>query len=371
MWKILGVCCVIISCVASELCTNKSEISCDCKQLTDEITHLPVFLANCRSRAVEYVPTQVEEDINYLDLAENEIQILGPETRKLSSNNLNVLILRYNKITKIINGFFDSIPNLVEIDLSSNLITEIEDSNLFKNLNKLTKLNLSFNRIKSLPDGIFSPLNSLRFLDISFNYLGEFLTQSKSALTSKLKANVNLLHLNMNGLNISQLHNAFFDEFKEMKSLSLTDNNLDMIPTVPYSLEKLDLSGNMLTSISAKYLNYHSLQVLKLNRMSTLTDIHHYAFYNLYALEKLIITDCPNLKQFSELAFDVASKNNHLHPTRLSLARNGLESLNESYKYFFRNMEHVDLRNNPWNCDCDIIWLQEFESVLFKPHEIR
>ncbi|XP_018569441.1 toll-like receptor 3 [Anoplophora glabripennis] len=357
--------------VLGQLCGDDSEYKCMCKQKTDEKTHFPVVIADCSGLNIDSFPAKVDQDINYLYLSVNNIEELDPKLQKVVSNDLEILDLSHNKIRSINDEFFLNIYNLRELDLSHNQITSLGDDSIFQNLNNLEKLDLSFNELKTLPNLVFMKLSKLRSLDLGYNYLGEFLTGSKDVLTETLGLNVNITSLSLNGLNISDFHNIYFEEFKGITHLSLANNALDNIPSLPYSVEYLDLSGNNFTFVSARYLNYHSLKELLLNRMPTLKEIHHYAFYNLFALEKLSITDCPNLKTFSELAFDVAPKNERLHPKYLSLARNSLLRLNESYKYFFRTMDQVDLTQNHWRCDCDILWLREFEHILYKPHEIR
>ncbi|KAG5874054.1 hypothetical protein JTB14_034630 [Gonioctena quinquepunctata] len=358
--------------VQSQLCSNSSDILCDCKRILYDKSHLPGVSADCSAMDINNIPDKLENAINILDLSENNIENLDAKLHNLSSHNLHVLILKLNKINRIDGEFFLKLPNLHELDLSYNNITSLDDSKLFQNQKELHKLDLSFNGIKTLPDKFFQPLNKLRILDMSFNNLGDFLTQSKNVLIDNLKLSPDLSHLSLEGLNITNFPIAFFDGFDQLVALHLSDNALTMVPSVPYAIQKLDLSGNPITFLSARHLNYPSLKVLQLNEMPSLASIHHYAFYNLYALEKLAVTNCPKLEEFNELAFDVASKDtSHRHLKSLSLSGNRLTSLNESYKFFFRHMDHIDLRHNPWQCDCDILWIQEFSSILYKAHEIK
>lgn len=361
---------VWLNVVYSDICTNTS-VRCDCKEYTNIQTHLPTFFADCSSRFLTELPENINEDLNVIDFSINAIETLDPNKRLLDSEDLEELIFGYNNITHVDVDFFQNLPNLKKLDLSNNFIDSFENPVIFEKVPHLVRLDISFNNFKSLPDFIFNPLVKLTHLDISYNFMGAYLTQSKTVLREMLCLTPNLTHLHMNGLGIRELPAGYFDGFDNLKELSLADNEFTLIPTVPYSVEQLDLSGNKLSFVSANYLNYHSLKVLKLNRMPTLTTIPHYAFYNLFALEKLFINDCPNLKEFSELAFDVVSKDIDHHIKVLSLARNGLNSLNETYKYLFRKMEHVDLTHNPWVCDCDILWLQNFALEFYRSHEIR
>lgn len=355
--------------LVSDVLSKELNSTCDCEITTYTRRNLPVYVRVCSGLSIVQFPT-VCDDSNILDLSDNNIQTLDSKQVKLKSHSLQILILSSNEISHISKDFLAGVTSLTELDLSNNLL-KILDSKTFENLNMLSKLDLSYNSFTILPTGIFNGLHKLESLDLSYNFLGKFLTSSKTILTDVLQINKNINQLTLNGLNLSNVDSINFESFKKLKTLSIADNAFAYIPTIPSSVEFLDMSGNNLTFVSVKYLNYHSLKELRLNRMPSLTDIHHYAFYNLYSLENLQINHCPNLKEFNELAFDLASKNFHLHPKQMSLASNGLKSLNESYKYFFQNMNHIDLRHNPWMCDCNIIWLKEFNSKLYKSHELR
>ncbi|CAH1183247.1 unnamed protein product [Phaedon cochleariae] len=322
---------ILFKTISCEVCSDNAVFKCYCTQLTDPRTHLPVSIADCSSHNLQDVPDDLESHVNHLDLSMNNIEVLNSAAHKLASRNLHVLILNLNRINTIDPDFFQDLPNLRELDLRNNLIPAFESAKVFQGLKELHRLDLSHNNIVSLPEGLFLPLVKLRYLDLSYSSLGGVLMGSQDALVHKLGVVSSLTHLSLDGLNITEIPSSYFDDFTELVSLSLADNALAVIPVVPYSVEKLDMSGNNLTVLSPRYLNYHALKVLKLNRMPSLTYIQHYAFYNLYALEKLSITDCPNLKEFSELAVDVPSKNTVHHPKVLSLARNGLLRLNESY----------------------------------------
>lgn len=373
---------VLVLCVSSlsaleTLCSNNVlDNKCLCKKFTIEHTNLPAIAANCNWLSLSKFPdlSQSPEDLTILDLSMNNIQILqaSPAT---SSKTIQKLILSNNEIIDVTTNFFNGMPALNWLDLSHNNLTSLsnddEDGDVFLQLKNLVFLDLSYNNFIELPGAIFEPLPILQLLDLSYNPLGEFLTGSTDVLSRALGISRNISHLRIRNVGINDLHPDFFGPYQNLKHLELQDNNFKYIPTVPYSVEYLDFSGNNLSFVSASYLNYHSLKVLRLSRMPSLTSIHHYAFYNLQSLETLILTDCPNVREFTDLAFGMASKTMDIHPTTLILARNGITSLNSTYAHMFRRMQHIDLRHNPWNCDCNILWLQEFGAELFKGREIR
>ncbi|KAM8974697.1 epiphycan [Pelodytes ibericus] len=119
--------------------------------------------------------------------------------------------LRFNKINKINKNDFSYLSKLQKIDLTSNIIEEI-DEDAFRSLPVLNELLLRDNRIRQLPE---LP-HSMNVIDVSHNRLG------RKGLKQEAFKDMNDLHL-----------------------LYLTDNNLDHIPIpLPDSLQALHLQDN-------------------------------------------------------------------------------------------------------------------------------
>lgn len=356
-----------------QLCSNKkSGNTCVCRRTTSDGTNLPITIGDCTRIGLEAFAdrSQLNDDLNSLDFSFNRIIALSKTEQQFTSTNLLSLKLSYNSISYIDAGFFDGFPNLIALDLSHNNITKFDKSDFFINLNKLVQLNLSFNRLTILPDQLLLPLNNLKVLDLSYNDIGDWLMQSPNSLINSLSLSTETLtHLSLNNVGLKDTYN--FDGFQNLKYLSIADNAFLNVPSLPYSVEFLDLSANYLTTLQAEYLNYHSLKILKLSRSKKLQYIHKYAFYNLLAIEEISITDCPKLSQISELAFGLMSKGTVLPLRKLNLARNYLETLNYTYKYLLEHLEMIDLSNNPWKCDCDLIWLQEYGYFLRNNASVR
>ena len=114
-----------------------------------------------------------------------------------SLNNLQVLDLSYNKLTKISQHSFSGLRNLKTLYLSGNMLLYIEEKafspfgnlinldlsgtflntvskQMFAGLNNIRKLNLSKNDIQSVVSSPFTGLLTLSVLDISQNYFTDF-----------------------------------------------------------------------------------------------------------------------------------------------------------------------------------------------------
>nr|BAE34252.1 unnamed protein product [Mus musculus] len=118
---------------------------------------------------------------------------------------------RFNRIKKINKNDFASLNDLKRIDLTSNLISEI-DEDAFRKLPRLQELVLRDNKIKQLPE---LP-NTLTFIDISNNRLGR-----------------------------KGIKQEAFKDMYDLHNLYITDNSLDHIPLpLPESLRALHLQNN-------------------------------------------------------------------------------------------------------------------------------
>ncbi|XP_076599637.1 osteoglycin, paralog a [Chaetodon auriga] len=126
------------------------------------------------------------------------------------------LYARFNKIKKISTKDFADVVTLKRIDLTGNLISEIEDG-AFSKLTLLEELSLAENRLVKLP--------MLPAKLTSFNANNNLLK------TRGVKANA-------------------FKKMSKLANLFLADNQLEAVPHIPDSVRILHLQNNNITEVS-------------------------------------------------------------------------------------------------------------------------
>ncbi|KAM4652721.1 mimecan isoform 1-T2 [Discoglossus pictus] len=143
---------------------------------------------------------------------ETEIESVPPLPKETT-----YLYARFNKIKKITAKDFADFPTLRRIDLTGNLIEEIEE-NAFDKLELLDQLSLAENKLIKIP-----------------------------ALPTKLTA----FNANNNMIESKGIQENAFEKLTNLAYLYLADNALESVPQhLPESLRILHLQNNNITSIS-------------------------------------------------------------------------------------------------------------------------
>lgn len=187
------------------------------------------------------------------------------------SEDTKVLNLTHNKIKTLAREQFHTLTELLDLDLSDNIMVIIE-VDAFLGLQNLTTLLLARNRLKIIPVGAFAGLLKLKLLDISSNEILVFLDSTFRDLVT-----LQLMKAEGNDL-VFISHQAF---------TGLT------------SLQELHLDGCNLTDVPKEALaQIGGLRSLHFNRLS-LTTLPNYSFRHLERLKELVISDCPLLQNLS------------------------------------------------------------------------
>ncbi|KAM6284657.1 LOW QUALITY PROTEIN: leucine-rich repeat-containing protein 4 [Spheniscus humboldti] len=248
----------------------------------------------CTRRGLAEVPPGIPSNTRYLNLMENNIQMIQADTFR-HLHHLEVLLGR-NAIRQIEVGAFNGLASLNTLELFDNWLTVIP-SGAFEYLSKLRELWLRNNPIESIPSYAFNRVPSLMRLDLGELKKLEYISEGA------FEGLYNLKYLNLGMCNI-----------KDMPNLT------------PCGLEELEMSGNNFPEIKPG--SFHGLKSQKLWIMnSQINLIERNAFDDLTAL------------------------------VELNLAHNNLSSLPHDLFAPLRYLVELHLHHNPWDCDCDILWL--------------
>ena len=351
------------------LCDDIDGNDCTCVYTTDRKTAFPRLIVECKLLSLENFSANLPfpNDTNVIDLSYNSISRVDSVR---TYTQLEELWISYNKINVLNNSPFSKFPNLQVLDLSHNIITQLEP-NVFKQLSSLTQLDLGFNKLTTLPDGLMSPLVRLRELNLEYNNLGAFLSKYDNIFSSSLGLTAGITSLNLNKLELKSIKNDFFGDTGFLKELHLQDNLFREVPNVPSSVTHFDFSGNNVTVLDVRHLDYNSFKVVKLNRLRNLREVQNYAFYNMPDLEELYMDNCPKLRSLDSIVFGVVDPGEVILLRKFSLARSGIQSFNNTFFNLFKRIDYINLQNNPFACDCSILWLQLLNGSFHKPENMR
>ncbi|KAH8254440.1 hypothetical protein KR032_010132, partial [Drosophila birchii] len=244
---------------------------------------------------------------------------------------LERLDLANNKIKALGTADFVGLGSLVYLELSNNQISSISQRT-FGNLRKMEVLKLGGNRLGDYPQSLrsLSQCLSLRQLDLQANNLNGPLSEQT------LPGMRNLESLNLNRNLIKSIQNKALANFSRLVSLSLRHNQIDVLQDHAFfglgTLDSLDLSYNGIVAISSASLQH-------LSRLTVLDLTHNF----LRALTADLIAPLPSLRELRLAGNDISI-----------VARNAMDGA--------RELESLQMQENPLSCDCSIRpfaeWLQ-------------
>lgn len=202
---------------------------------------------NLAKNGIEIIPDDVFKStkmLRVIDLSSNNLQKF-PSTFTQSSfsykYSLQVIKLNQNQL-RVVETFSD-LEELLELDLSDNLIEEI-DFRSFRKLINLERLNLENNNIRFIENDAFTANTRLRGLFLNNNYLSSLPSLNNLNELATLKVE------NQNG-----------------KLVSLKDYSFDTLSNERYANMVLYLRSNAITSFANKAfcsrnLNYSNIDVV-------------------------------------------------------------------------------------------------------------
>lgn len=287
------------------------------------------------------------------------------------------LSLQHNEMTKIEGSAFVELDNLKILDLSYNQLTaEGVQADAFRGRYSsrrydplsIVVLDLGSNQIHAVSPHSFEHLPDLMDLRLNNNPLKVLTPATLMALGSP--DNLQALDLAYTGL--SDLPEAFVQLSSVRHKLQLLRLNGNQFSHVPKtlaalgdSLQKLTLNDNPILELDKdSFRGLLLLQELNVSGMSHLTWIGPSTFTHLRSLEILFCSYNHNLTEIDEAAFGYVDDEWTLK--ELHLQSNALHTL-PAQLALWKELNIVDVQNNPWRCDCDMNWfISDLMPVLAK-----
>ncbi|CAL1289055.1 unnamed protein product [Larinioides sclopetarius] len=174
-------------------------------------------------------------------------------------HTLKTVKINSNKLTSI--RFGSSAKSILHLDLGSNLINSVLDSDL-SNLTSVFYFNLSGNPLSEIDAGCFQQLVKLRTLDLSHTILKQ--------LNHSVQRLGQLEELLVDSSLLTLVDSNEFLGLNNLKTLSLKNNTLQSVYPVMQNLTNLtmlDLSSNNLTTITLSSLPTNETKVVKLKKL--------------------------------------------------------------------------------------------------------
>uniref|UniRef100_A0A1Q3FN08 Putative leucine-rich transmembrane protein n=1 Tax=Culex tarsalis TaxID=7177 RepID=A0A1Q3FN08_CULTA len=291
------------------------------------------------------------------------------------SLDIRVLDLSQNNISVIAKKAFFSLSKLEVLDLSHNMLTTKAlvpavfegpfSPDDYEPLGQLRVLRLGYNQLHSLDADLFEHMPNLQELSLVSNIFKTIDTLTENALSSART----LLSLDLSYMELNSIPGGFLNAIGDLTHLNLTGNLLETIPEglrFAQKLKWLSLDENPIGNIQGDHVfpALKSLEYLGLSYMTPLKVIGRGAFGGLQALQEVHICNNPELSFLHADAFaredpDDPTRQNWPRVKRFYLHNNNLSTLDGQLLTHWSEMEVVDIRQNPWQCDCDNQWLVE------------
>lgn len=171
----------------------------------------------CIDRALIAIPENIDPNTQVLDMSGNNLQRLPRDTFiRTSLLNLQKVYLRNCRLGHIDDEAFKGLTNLVELDLSYNLLTAIPSATLIY-IPSLRELTMASNPIQKVEGNAFRMTHSLNKLDLSHCDIQTISPEAFNGLAS-------LHSLKLNGNKLSDLRPRTIETLSKLHGVELHDN---------------------------------------------------------------------------------------------------------------------------------------------------
>lgn len=262
-----------------------------------EVTYLPstlrvLSLAGNNFTHIPLPSLQACTELSYLNIGYNHIVEIVENGFAEWGNQLQTLLLRNNKITRLNYGAFNGLDSIKEISLSFNDIHYVH-ANVFENISR-----------------------TLKILELSFGiYREDFPMEQLKCLTE-------LIWLGLDNNNLKVISDESLTTMRELTYINLAFNRIGVLPRnifmadIHRSLMDVDLSYNMIATVSPY--TFDSLMSLQFVTL---------AYNRIHALERHCFNNLPLL-------------------THIDLTYNYLRNISENVFTFLPALQRLDLMDN-------------------------
>ncbi|XP_075426371.1 transforming growth factor beta activator LRRC33 [Ascaphus truei] len=275
--------------------------------------------------------------LHFLDMSRNQFNYL-PDGFIAKMTSLSYLKLNWNCLETFCLPQGEITSTLTELDLSNNMLLELQVDNISQSFLGLSYFNLSSNNLQKLPRHILGIMNSINTLDLSHNQLDLcYHPANASEVGDKACVDItnvpSLRHLHLSGCGLKlDTHHVFYGT----------------------TLTHLDLSHNQLKGIHSLLDTAATLQFISLR-----STLPFNASVDLSQFQSLIALD---LSENFLTTFPTSLTGMALHS--LDLRRNNLTSIPvaSTYHSLLRSLHTVYLSHNPFDC-CELSWLNVLKRL--------
>lgn len=305
-----------------------------------------------------------DTELEYLDLSDNEINYLYPESFSYHPYLREVNFAK-NRLPFFPTQFIKGLNYLQHLNLERNQISSLEDND-FANMPRMRSLKLAFNQIGPISETAFQNSSQLQNIDLSHNNISELksdvfvgivrlqldashnnLTKIPSDIFDKRKVfrleSIDLSHNHFTEIPVDVLQNQYFS----LETLKISHNKIQVIPSdanILVNVKEMDLSFNPLSKDSIANVLNEPKTVRSLNMAGT-------------GIEKVPVLETPFLvslnmsnNKIKYLNDDILSKAQLMET--LDVAFNELPNLSSGLASAWpvlKHMKHLNISNNPIN----------------------
>jgi len=209
--------CLVLFYFLLQLILNGHQVEGQCASMCECIWRSGKQTALCANQSLINIPSGFSSSTQVLILNNNNFQVLPAKVfQERGLNNLQKVFLSHCKLGVIAEDAFFQLTNLVELDLSFNLLTSVPFESL-QHTPFLRKLYLDSNPIQTIRENSFASLQHLTYLNLSNCQIDNIEAGSFRGLSS-------LEQLKLDGNRLTTLSVAAIQDLVSLYSLDLHRN---------------------------------------------------------------------------------------------------------------------------------------------------